>query len=175
MLWQLCLASVKLAGTIQVSLAMSKTIPENSLKFGTKVILLKYAAKLIYRPYPCSTTSYNNPGLASQYTRSSSCIHTILNFAFLLMVLALILAISLSEELVYTIYTCPSYLGSKMIVSNHFSNSSSNSKLVAHWPAAYNTPALPTIEALASVSGTKGELHGGLDKESRTVSALLGI
>ena len=46
MLWQLCLASVKPAGTIQVSLAMSKTIPDNSLKFRTEVILLKYAAKL---------------------------------------------------------------------------------------------------------------------------------
>ena len=44
--WQLCLASVKLAGTMQVSLVMSKTIPENSLKFGTKIIWLKYAAKL---------------------------------------------------------------------------------------------------------------------------------
>ena len=45
-LWQLCLASVKPAGTIQVSLAVSKTIPKNSLKFRTEVILLKCAAKL---------------------------------------------------------------------------------------------------------------------------------
>ena len=44
--WQLCLASVKHAGTIQVALEMGKTIPENSLKFKTKVILLKYAPKL---------------------------------------------------------------------------------------------------------------------------------
>ena len=44
--WQLCSASVKPAGTIQVSLEMSKTILESSLKFGTEVILLKYAAKL---------------------------------------------------------------------------------------------------------------------------------
>ena len=29
-----------------MSLVISKTIPENSLRFGTEVILLKYAAKL---------------------------------------------------------------------------------------------------------------------------------
>ena len=46
MLWQLCLASVKPVGTIQVSLVIIKTIPENSVKFRTEVILLKYAAKL---------------------------------------------------------------------------------------------------------------------------------
>ena len=45
-LWQLCLASVKPAGAIQVSLAATKTILENSIKFKTKIILLKYTAKL---------------------------------------------------------------------------------------------------------------------------------
>ena len=46
--WQLCSASVKPAGTIQVSLSVSKSIPENSLKFRTEVILFKYAAKLTH-------------------------------------------------------------------------------------------------------------------------------
>ena len=49
MLWQLCLASVKPAGIIQVFLEKSKTIPENSTKFKTEVILLKYATKLTIR------------------------------------------------------------------------------------------------------------------------------
>ena len=49
--WQLCLASVKPAGTIQVSLAMSKIIPKNSLKFGTEATLSKYAAKLTLQLY----------------------------------------------------------------------------------------------------------------------------
>ena len=44
--WQLCSASVKPAGIIQVFLEKSTTIPENSKKFKTEVILLKYAAKL---------------------------------------------------------------------------------------------------------------------------------
>ena len=44
--WHMCLASVKPVGTIKVSLEMGKTIPENSQKFGTEVILLTYAAKL---------------------------------------------------------------------------------------------------------------------------------
>ena len=44
--WQLCSASVKPAGTIQVSLAVSRTILENSLKFKTEVVLLRYAVKL---------------------------------------------------------------------------------------------------------------------------------
>ena len=46
--------------------------------------------------------------------------------------------------------------------------------LVAHWTAAYNTPALPIIEALAGLSGAKGEPHSSLDKESGTVLALPG-
>ena len=45
---------------------------------------------------------------------------------------------------------------------------------MACWPAAYDVPALPTIEALAGLSGAKGELHGGHDKESRTVLAFPG-
>ena len=44
--WQLCLASVKPASIIQVFLEKCTTIPENSKKFKTEVILLKYAAKL---------------------------------------------------------------------------------------------------------------------------------
>ena len=47
MSWQPCLAHVKPAGTIQVSLAVRKTIPKNSLKFKTEVVLFKYAAKLL--------------------------------------------------------------------------------------------------------------------------------
>ena len=60
-----------------------------------------------------------------------------------------------------------------MMVPNRSSDSSSN--VVAYWPAAYDAPALPTIEALASLSGAKGELHSGCDKESRTVLALPGL
>ena len=44
--WQLCSASVKPAGIIQVFFEKSKTIPKNSIKFKAEVILLKYAAKL---------------------------------------------------------------------------------------------------------------------------------
>ena len=43
--WQLCLASVKPAGIIQVFLEKSKTIPENSIKFKTKVIFIKICCK----------------------------------------------------------------------------------------------------------------------------------
>ena len=44
--WQLCSASVKPASIIQVFLEKCTTIPENSKKFKTEAILLKYAAKL---------------------------------------------------------------------------------------------------------------------------------
>ena len=67
-------------------------------------------------------------------------------------------------------YTCPSHLGSTMMVPNRSSGSSSD--VVACWPAAYDAPTLPTIKALASLSGAKGEPHGGLDKESGTVVGL---
>ena len=50
-----------------------------------------------------------------------------------------------------------------------------SSDLVACWSTAYDAPALPTIEALAGLSGAKGELHGGLSKDSRTVLALTGL
>ena len=60
-----------------------------------------------------------------------------------------------------------------MMVPNRCSDSSSD--LVAYWPAAHNTPALPTIKTLASLIGAKGELHGGLYKESSTVLALPGL
>ena len=46
---------------------------------------------------------------------------------------------------------------------------------MACWPAAYDAPALPTIEALAGLSGAKGQPHGGLHKESGTVLALPGL
>ena len=59
-----------------------------------------------------------------------------------------------------------------MIVPKHASDASSD--LVAHWPAACNVPALPTIEALAGLSDNKGELHGGLNRESSKVLALPG-
>ena len=45
----MCSASVKPAGTIQVSLEIGKTIPEDSLKLITEVILLIYATNLISR------------------------------------------------------------------------------------------------------------------------------
>ena len=60
-----------------------------------------------------------------------------------------------------------------MMVPNCSSDASSY--VLACWPAAYDTPALPTIEALAGLSGAKGEPHGGCDKESRTVLALPGL
>ena len=44
--YALCWASLKPVGTIQVSLAVSQIVPENSLKFRTAVIFLKYAARL---------------------------------------------------------------------------------------------------------------------------------
>ena len=43
--WQLCSASVKPAGTIQVFLENSKTTPENSIKFKTEVIFIKICCK----------------------------------------------------------------------------------------------------------------------------------
>ena len=43
--WQLCSASVKPAGIIQVFLAKSKTIPENSIKFETEVVFIKTYCK----------------------------------------------------------------------------------------------------------------------------------
>ena len=60
-----------------------------------------------------------------------------------------------------------------MIVPSRSSGSSSN--IVACWPAAYDAPTLPMIEALAGLSGAKGELYGGHDKESKTVLALPGL
>ena len=59
------------------------------------------------------------------------------------------------------------------MVPNRSSDSSSD--LVAHWTAAYNAPAQPTIEALASLSGAKREPHGGINKESGAVLALPGL
>ena len=56
------------------------------------------------------------------------------------------------------------------MVPNRSSDSSSD--LVAHWLAAYYAPALPTIGALAGLSGTKGEPHSGLNKESGTLLTL---
>ena len=43
--WQLCSASVKPAGIIQVFLEKSKTIPKNSIKFKTEVIFIKICCK----------------------------------------------------------------------------------------------------------------------------------
>ena len=43
--WQLCSASVKPAGTIQVFLENSKTTPENSIKFKTEVFFIKICCK----------------------------------------------------------------------------------------------------------------------------------
>ena len=60
-----------------------------------------------------------------------------------------------------------------MMVPNRFSDASSD--VLAYWPAAYNVSTLPMIEALASLSGAKGELHGGRDKEYGTVLALPGL
>ena len=54
-------------------------------------------------------------------------------------------------------------------------SSDSRSDLEACWPAVYDALALPTIKALASLSGAKGEPHSVLDKESRTVLALLSL
>ena len=60
-----------------------------------------------------------------------------------------------------------------MMVPNHSSDTSSI--VLACWPAGYDAPTLPTIEALATLSGAKGEPHGGCDKKSRTVLALPGL
>ena len=43
--WQLCSASVKPAGTIQVFLENSKKTPEDSIKFKTEVIFIKICCK----------------------------------------------------------------------------------------------------------------------------------
>ena len=43
--WQLCSASVKPAGTIQVFLENSKTTPENSIKFKTEVFFINICCK----------------------------------------------------------------------------------------------------------------------------------
>ena len=83
---------------------------------------------------------------------------------------AQILTISQSEGSVCASYTCPRNSGSMMIVS-----SDSNSDLLAWWPETYDTLALITIEALAGLSGAKGEPHGCLDKESKTMLAFLGL
>ena len=59
-LWQVCSAGVKPASTIQVSLAVSKTIPENSLKFRTGALYLKILQSL--QPVlgaGCFVESYN--------------------------------------------------------------------------------------------------------------------
>ena len=47
--WQLCSASVKPAGTIQVFLENSKTTPENSIKFKTEVFFIKICCKAYIR------------------------------------------------------------------------------------------------------------------------------
>ena len=60
-----------------------------------------------------------------------------------------------------------------MMVPNRSSDSSSD--LVACWPAAYDAPALPTIEASAGLNGAKGEPHSGLNKEPRSVLAVPGL
>ena len=80
---------------------------------------------------------------------------------------------SLLEGSVCALYTCPSHSGLTMVVPSRSSGSSSD--VVACWPAAYNAPTLPMTEALASLSGAKGELHGGCDKESGTMLALPGL
>ena len=71
-----------------------------------------------------------------------------------------ILTISLSKGSVCTSIHFPSYLSLTMMVPKYSNDSSSD--LVACWPAAYNAPALPTIEALVGLSGAKGELPCGL-------------
>ena len=60
-----------------------------------------------------------------------------------------------------------------IMVPNRSSDSSSD--LVAHWPAAYDAPALPIVEALVSLSGAKGELHGGHNKEPEQYWARLAL
>ena len=60
-----------------------------------------------------------------------------------------------------------------MMVPSRSNGSSSN--IVACWPAAYDIPTLPTIEALAGISGAKVEPHSGCNKESGTVLALPGL
>ena len=60
-----------------------------------------------------------------------------------------------------------------MMVPNHSSDSSSD--LVACWAETYDAPVLPTIEALAGFSGTKGELYGGINKEYTIVLDLPGL
>ena len=83
------------------------------------------------------------------------------------------LTISLSKGLVCTLYTYPSFSGSTMMVPNHSSDSSSD--LVTHWPAAYDALALPTIEALAGLSVSKGGPYGSFNKESGILLALSGL
>ena len=60
-----------------------------------------------------------------------------------------------------------------MMVPNRSSDSSSD--IVDRWPAAYDAPVLPLIEALAGLSGAKRELHSSLDKECRTLLALSSL
>ena len=126
-------------------------------KWPYKAVQYSSAINVYHSPRPCGTTSYNNPGLASQYTRSSPCTRTILNFAFWLVASMQILTISLSKGSVCASYTCPSHLGSTMMVPSRSSGSSSN--VVACWPAAYDAPTLPTIEALAGLSGAPKGSH----------------
>ena len=144
------------------------------LKWPCKAVQCRSAISVYCSPRSHGTKSYNSPGLASWYTRSSPYTHTILNFAFWLTASTWILTISLSEGSVCTLNTCHSHLGSTMMVHNH--SSESNSKyIVACWPAAYDIPTLPTIEALAGLSGAKGKPHGGLNKGSRIILALPGL
>ena len=60
-----------------------------------------------------------------------------------------------------------------MMVPNYSSEFSSD--VVVCWTVTYDIPALLRIEALTSLSGAKGELYDGLDKESGTELALPGL
>ena len=132
-----------------------------------------FTINVYHKPRPHATTSYNNPGLASQCSRSSSYTHTILNFTFWLAQYAQILIISLVEGSVCAEYICTSHLDSTILVPKWSSDSSSN--LVPCWPAAYDTPELPTIKALAGLTCSKGELDSGFDKENGTLLAFPGL
>ena len=59
------------------------------------------------------------------------------------------------------------------MLPSRYSDASSN--VLTCWPAAFDAPTLPTIEAFASLSGAKGELYSSPDKEFGTVLTFPGL
>ena len=106
--WQLCSASVKPAGIIQVFLEKSKTIPENSIKFKTEVIFIK----ICYKAYSTSLCIGIYTCIWATYAPSNPCIHIYGCYVYVFSLLWMLIYIM---SFPYTILAC-----CKLVVLHHY-------------------------------------------------------